>query len=260
MKTRLIALFRSWDRGCCHRGFHDLSRPENSLPAFAHAIENGLPFEFDVHLSKDDKLVVAHDSDLLRTTGKEGIIEELSGDYIQANYKYFDGSYPPFFEEVVSLNRGQVPMVIELKTYPGIAKRLADTVLPYLEALPHKENIVVISFDAEILRQLRDKGCDLPLGWLHTIKTIKGLKVEDLEEFDFIDVESRSLFLSRLFRKYRKKGNPILSWTIHDRLTYFCAHRLAHGLTWEIVDSRKPPKKIDRFILKTFCPKPIEKK
>ena len=257
MTTRLIALFSSWERGCCHRGFHDLKRAENTLPAFAHAIENNLPFEFDVHLAKDGKLVVAHDSDLSIKTGKEGIIEELNGDYIQANYHYFDGSYPPFFEEVASLNHGQVPMVIELKTYPGIAKRLVDTILPYLEALPHKESIVVISFDREILRELRNRGCDLPLGWLHTLKTIKDITVEDFNEFDFLDIESRSLFLHPKFRKFRKKGGAVLAWTIHDRLTHFCAHRLAHGLTWEIIDSRKPPKKVNRFILKKFCPHPI---
>ena len=260
MDCRLIALFRGWSEGCCHRGFHDLARPENSLPAFEHAIENGLPFEFDVHLAKDGKLVVAHDSDLLRTTGKEGIIEELAGDYIQANYRYFDGSYPPFFEEVAAINHGRVPMVVELKTYPGIAKRLVDVALPYLEALPHKENVVVISFDAEILRELRARGCTLPLGWLHTLKTIKGLSVEDLEEFDFLDVESRSLFLHPKFRKYRRRGHPILAWTIHDRLTYFCAHRLAHGLTWEVVDSRKPPEKANRFIYRRFAPDSSEGK
>lgn len=255
MTERLKALFKSFESGVCHRGFHDLSRPENSLPAFIHAIENGFPFEFDVHLSKDDKLVIGHDSDLLRVTGKEGIIEELTGDYIQKNYSFFDGSHPAFFEEVVGLNRGKVPMVIELKPYPGIASRFADVVLPYLKTLPRKETIVVISFDREILRELRKRGCSLPLGWLHSIQTIKGITIEDLEEFDFLDVESRSLFLHPLFRKYARRGNPILSWTIHDRLTYFCAHRLAHGLTWEIVDSRKPPKKINRFIQRKYCPK-----
>ncbi len=256
MQNRLISLFRSWKHGCCHRGFHDLKRPENSLAAFAHAIENGLPFEFDVHLAKDNKLVVAHDSDLLRTTGKEGIIEEMTGDYIQANYKYFDGSYPPFFEEVVALNHGQVPMVIELKAYPGVNEKLVDVVFPFLEALPHKENVVVISFEAEILRGLRKKKCTLPLGWLHTIKTIKGLKTKDFFEFDFLDVESRSLRLSPKFRSYKRKGGPILAWTIHDSLTYRSAKGIAHGLTWEIVDSRKPPKRISRLTLKRFCPHP----
>lgn len=255
MDSRLIAFFKSLDRGVCHRGYHDLTRPENSLPAFQNAIENGLPFEFDVHLTKDDKLVVGHDSDLLRVCGKEGIIEELTGDYIQKNYSFFDGSHPAFFEEVVSMNNGKVPMVVELKTYPGIAKRLVDVVFPYLEALPKKETVVVISFDREILRELCKKGCTLPLGWLHSIETIKGIRVEDLEEFDFIDVESRSLFLHPLFHKYARRGHPILSWTIHDRLTYFCARRLAHGLTWEIVDSRKPPKKINRFVKRKFTEK-----
>lgn len=255
MNHRLIALFKSWDRGVCHRGYHDLIRPENSLASFAHAIENNLPFEFDVHLAKDNKLVVCHDSDLSRTCNKEGIIEELSGDYIQKNYSFFDGSHPCFFEEVVSLNHGQVPMVIELKTYPGIAEKLVDVALPYLEALPKKETVVVISFDRKILRELKKRGCTLPLGWLHTLKTIKGIKEAEFEEFDFLDVESRSLLLHPKFHKYARHGGPILSWTIHDRITCFCASVLAHGLTWEVVDSRKPPKKINRFVERKFVRK-----
>ncbi len=258
MKSRLTALFRSWEHGCCHRGFHDLSRPENSLRAFAHAIENNLPFEFDIHLTKDNKLIVAHDSDLSRTTGKEGIIEELTGDYIQANYKLFDGSYPPFFEEVASLNHGQVPMVIEFKQYPGITERFVDIALPYLEALPHKENVVVISFDREILRALKKKGCTLPLGWLHSIQTIKGIRVRDFKEFDFLDVESRSLVIDPRFRNYRYRGGPVLTWTICNRQTYYSAKVLSHGMTWEVVDSRKPPKRINQFVLKKFCPHPID--
>ena len=55
-----------------HRGFHDKPQvPENSLAAFRRAIERGFGAELDVHLTKDGKLVVFHDSTLQRCTGRQ---------------------------------------------------------------------------------------------------------------------------------------------------------------------------------------------
>ncbi|MBR6351603.1 MAG: glycerophosphodiester phosphodiesterase, partial [Firmicutes bacterium] len=58
-----------------HRGYHDKPQiPENSLPAFKRAIENGWGAELDIHILRDGTLAVFHDSDLKRCTGVEGII------------------------------------------------------------------------------------------------------------------------------------------------------------------------------------------
>ena len=68
----------SFFKGIAHRGLHDDKRTENGLAAFQNAIDNGLAFELDVHITKDMQVIVCHDSDLIRTTGKQGIIEELT--------------------------------------------------------------------------------------------------------------------------------------------------------------------------------------
>ena len=67
-----------WDYA--HRGLHNKSAgiPENSLAAFRAAAESGYGAELDVHLLKDNSLAVIHDSSLLRTTGKEGNVEDLT--------------------------------------------------------------------------------------------------------------------------------------------------------------------------------------
>lgn len=52
-------------RGCSARF------PENTLPAFEAALKNKIPaVELDVHLTKDDKLVIIHDHNCERTTGQ----------------------------------------------------------------------------------------------------------------------------------------------------------------------------------------------
>ena len=63
--------------GIAHRGLHNEEFTENGLNAFKNAIDHGVAFEFDIHLTKDNQLIVCHDEDLKRTTGKEGIIEDL---------------------------------------------------------------------------------------------------------------------------------------------------------------------------------------
>ena len=63
--------------GIAHRGLHTETITENSIEAFKNALLQDVAIELDVHLSKDKVLIVCHDANLKRTTGKEGIIERL---------------------------------------------------------------------------------------------------------------------------------------------------------------------------------------
>lgn len=61
-----------------HRGGTS-EAPENTLPAFEHAVALGYRYlETDVHLTADDVLVAFHDPDLRRTCGVDRKIDELS--------------------------------------------------------------------------------------------------------------------------------------------------------------------------------------
>ena len=53
-----------------HRGLHAKPTiPENSMAAFARAVEAGYGIELDLHLTRDGKLAVIHDASLKRTCG-----------------------------------------------------------------------------------------------------------------------------------------------------------------------------------------------
>ena len=57
-------------KGFAHRGLHRGSDfPENSLIAFAAALELGAGIECDLRLTADDRVVVFHDSDAKRICG-----------------------------------------------------------------------------------------------------------------------------------------------------------------------------------------------
>lgn len=241
-----------FDRGVCHRGLHDLRCPENSKAAFLQAIEADMPFECDIHLTKDGRLLVCHDSDLTRVTGEAGIIEEMTFEQTQ-NHHFFDGSTPMAFEDLVALNAGRVPMIVELKAYQGNGEALAKAALPLIEAMPNKEECYVISFDADSLRNCRKLGCTLPLGFLISTEAVKHASKELLYEFDFLDVEVHYSMLPR-FGRYCKDGGLLFCWTVKSRFTHWIGKKRCHVSTWEEVDSAKEKLKVNAFIHKRVNP------
>ncbi len=101
-----------------HRGYHDnkTDAPENSLKAFALAVEHGYGMELDIQLSKDGQVVVFHDDTLTRVCGVPGAV----GDYTYAELSQFSlfesGAKIPLFSEVLALVDGKTPLIVEFKT------------------------------------------------------------------------------------------------------------------------------------------------
>jgi len=100
-----------------HRGFFDNKNniPENSILAFKRAIQNNYIIELDIHILKDNKIVVFHDDNLKRMTGVDKKIKDCSFDEIR-NLKLLDSNEKiPLFSDVLKIIDGKVPILIELK-------------------------------------------------------------------------------------------------------------------------------------------------
>lgn len=98
-----------------HRGLHGKGVPENSMLAFRKAKEAGYGIELDIHLLKDGDLAVIHDSLLKRTTGQEGIVEDLTGEDLQNYFLEDTLETIPLFSQVLELYKGAAPLIVELK-------------------------------------------------------------------------------------------------------------------------------------------------
>ena len=193
--------------GIAHRGLHNEKYTENGLKAFDNAIKHQVAFEYDIHLTKDGELVVCHDEDLKRTTGKEGIIEDLTLKEIRDNYHLLDGGVIPTLQEVIDLNHNQVPMVIELKVFRKNYKPLAAAFRKYLSQLD-KYNTLIISFDPRSLWPLKRSGF---------IRSLLVAKSDDYTWFfrhsvESIDVED-VLLKEKKVQKYTKNHFTNV-WTI----------------------------------------------
>lgn len=98
-----------------HRGLWGSEIPENSLSAFENACDHGYGIELDVQLSKDGEVMVFHDYTLVRMTGEDKNLADLTSKELkQLNLKDTQQKIPTF-DEVLKLIKGKVPLLIELK-------------------------------------------------------------------------------------------------------------------------------------------------
>ncbi|MDF2906354.1 MAG: hypothetical protein K0R34_1675 [Herbinix sp.] len=100
-----------------HRGLHNnqSDAPENSLKAFALAVEKGYGIELDVQLTKDLIPIVLHDYNLKRACHAEVQVSTITYDELKDFNLFQSGERIPTLKEVLALVDGKVPLIIELK-------------------------------------------------------------------------------------------------------------------------------------------------
>jgi glycerophosphoryl diester phosphodiesterase len=159
-----------------HRG-NAADFPENTLPAFASALEAGLPWvELDVQLSADGVAFVIHDARLERTTRASGDVRQMpageldgidAGEPQRFGERHRDVRLPRLADFARLLTRHpQARAFIELKraslAHHGAGPCLDST----LAALaPVADRCVPISFDAAAVALARERTGG-PIGWV----------------------------------------------------------------------------------------------
>lgn len=112
-----------------HRGSSS-NAPENTLRAFKMAIELEADFiELDIHETKDGELVITHDKDLYRITGKNGLIKDFTLEELKS-LNFGEGEKIPTFQEVIELTRGTIYLNCEVKV-KNISKKVNDILKKY---------------------------------------------------------------------------------------------------------------------------------
>ncbi len=197
-------------QGICHRGYHNEKDTENGLNAFRNALEKNMAIELDVHLTRDNELVVIHDSETERVTGKKGIIEDMSTKKIKEEYRLLDGEEIPTLKEVFSLIDEQVPIVIELKVYRKNYKALAEKLKEELLSVRDKSKFMLISFDPRALLPFRKSGFMRQLLVAHDGKHEYVYHFRHF--FEGVDLEYTFLSMKKI-QKYHKK-HIINIWTV----------------------------------------------
>jgi glycerophosphoryl diester phosphodiesterase len=155
-----------------HRGASAYA-PENTLPAFELAIQQGADFvELDAKLCADQRVVIVHDHSVDRTTDGAGRVSELTYQQLQElNACYsFQERYPqekvPLLEEVLELCAGRIGINIELGNYFTPLDNLAAEVARIIKNHGLQEEVLVSAFHPISLRRFHAQSPQTPLAFL----------------------------------------------------------------------------------------------
>ena len=204
-----------------HRGA-SYDAPENTLAAVKLAWERDAgAVEIDVHLSKDKRIMVIHDKDTRRTSGTKMVVKEtLSEDLRKLDAGLFKdprfkGEKIPFLEEVIGTVPPGKKLVIEVKC--------GTEILPILTELirhsPKREQLVVISFDYEVVKGFKKELPDTPAYWLH-YSLAGGYKAKHIsmgKEAGLDGLNFRFKGINEAFvRAVHEAGMEMYAWTVDD--------------------------------------------
>ena len=135
-----------------HRGAAALV-PENTVKGFEFAITLGVDYvECDVHLSRDRKLVVMHDTTVDRTTNGRGAIRDLTAARIRS-LDAGQGERVPTLDEVLETVRNEAHLLIELKGI-GVERATVEAVAAHGMV----DDVTFSSFALERLAVVRALG------------------------------------------------------------------------------------------------------
>jgi glycerophosphoryl diester phosphodiesterase len=151
-----------------HRGFSAVA-PENTLAAVREAIEAGASgCEFDVYGCGDGTVVLMHDKTVNRTTDGTGSVTELTLDQLRQldagswkHARYAGERVPTLTEALRLLKDSDCRPVIEIKM-EGISERVIQDV----RDLEMVDQVAVIAFSQNVVREIREMEPNLPCAWL----------------------------------------------------------------------------------------------
>lgn len=148
-----------------HRGLHDNNSdcPENSIASFQKAVEFDYGVEFDVQLTKDEKLVVFHDESLKRMCGVDAKVSDYTFSNLQKFNLLNSNEKIPTFKEVLTVVNNRIPLIIEIKMH-DTSTRVCEVLQKELEN--YKGAYCVESFNPLAVLWFKKKEPDIIRGQL----------------------------------------------------------------------------------------------
>lgn len=200
-----------------HRGAA-FDAPENSLAAFARAIDEGADrIELDVQITRDGVPIVCHDGDTARVGNRTVEIEFATLDEVR-NVELENGEPIPTLEEVCELAAGRIALDVELKaTSPDVAQGVLD-ILHHHGLLA---DALITSFDPQVLRTMRVLGFNGRTGLLVGSKSLnvrqrayEAWPLSGLHTARATELVIHHLLIHRVLRSaLEREGLSLVLWT-----------------------------------------------
>ena len=156
-----------------HRGWSG-KYPENTMLAFEKAIEINVDgIELDVHMSKDNQLVIIHDETVDRTCNGKGYVKDMTVEELKAldASAGFMGVYGkteiPTLREYLERVK-DLPLItnIELKTNINDYEGLPEMVYELIKEFGLQDRIIISSFNHYSVMKMKSFAPELKYGFL----------------------------------------------------------------------------------------------
>lgn len=237
-----VAFLRA--RPFAHRGLHGPDVVENSRAAFSAAIAGGFGIELDVQASREGEAFVFHDAKFDRLADASGALSETRGIDIEKIRLKGTEETIPRLPEVLDLVGARVPILIEVKVDKGPVGGLCLAVRRALEG--YDGPVAVMSFHPDVGRWFREHAARVVRGMVITEQEASALPDRGRQAVqrrlglwharpDFLAYDVRD-FPSRFASAQRKRGLPVLTWTVRTPEQEAVAARNADEIIFE-----KPP-------------------
>ena len=228
-----------------HRGcFDNKNIPENSMKAFELAIKNSYVIELDIHLLKDNTLVVFHDDNLNRMTGIDKAIKYYDYNELKEIKLLNTKCNIPTLNEVLELVNGKVPIIIEIK-YDRKSFKIVKELFKILDN--YKGKFAVKSFNSLFINYIKKHRPDYIRGLLipyshRNVLSYTRYKMIFLKvcKPDFISCNYK-MFNNKKIKKFHK-NNLVIAWTFKKQKIYlkykkyfdnFICENLKEGELWK---------------------------
>lgn len=199
-----------------HRGF-SAAAPENTLPAFQLAIDQGCErAELDVQMTKDGVVMVTHDTNMRRCTGRNQNIYDLTYDEVRKLDagrwfgKKYAGTKVPTLAEVLNLCKGKIELNIEIKPNAATPELEAET-LRIIREKGFENNCVITSQSYETLCKVKELAPGISTGYILALGVGS---YYDLPAADFFSVES-TFITSGMVQQVHLRGKTVSAWTVN---------------------------------------------
>lgn len=204
-----------------HRGASYLA-PENTLASVRLAWELGADAaECDIMLSADKRVILFHDKNTGKLTGKDYVVEKTPWEQLktlvviprESNLPEYQDETIPLLQDVLATIPEDRMLVIEIKTGPEILPHLQEVIDRHWE----QGNISFIAFDFETIKKAKAIYPSVPCYYLSMSKSDLNKHMTAIVESGLDGVDLRHQMIDgNVMDRCTDAGLDVWCWTVND--------------------------------------------
>lgn len=202
-----------------HRGFRSVNG-ENRMVDFINALKTCKAVEFDIRMTKDEKVIIFHDDNFKRIGNENKIVNSLTYQEIK-NLAFFKNNpdfLPPLFLNDFTKKLANKYHVINVEIKEETNRKYSNKELEIIfseikNLASHTQaEIIVSSFNHILLDEINNR-ITLPMKKGYLFATKENFNENYAEKFDYIHPSITSALNQKMISKLKAFNKPLNVWT-----------------------------------------------